>query len=109
MLTQSRSPGNRGSFREVCSETECLMSQGRSNLDSQEHKTQSSLFLVRLWLLDPGDHQGDGQGELSGRVIHIVSGRACNFVRVTTLGPLLIEMLLEATSDKEAKAPDAIP
>jgi hypothetical protein len=66
-------------------------------MKSQEHKNASSLFLVRLWQPE----SGDAQPEWNGRVVHITSGKASNFLDLPTLAPLLLEMLARMQENRE--------
>ena len=58
-------------------------------MKSQDHKIGSSLFLVRLW----HSESDEAQPEWAGRVVHITSGEASNFLDLSALAPLLLEML----------------
>ena len=58
-------------------------------MKGQDRKTGSSLFLVRLWQPESNDAQADW----TGRVVHITSGEASNFLDLSTLAPLLLDML----------------
>ena len=71
-------------------------------MKAQEHKNASSLFLVRMWQPDGGD----ARSEWSGRVVHITSGKASNFLHLPGLAALLLEMLGESheeASDEEVR------
>jgi hypothetical protein len=65
------------------------LASGGLHMKSQGQKISSSLFLVRLWQSESDDAQADW----TGRVIHVASGEASNFLDLSTLAPLLLELL----------------
>lgn len=56
--------------------------------DEASPSHSSSLFLLRLWK----DKGARGESVLAGRLIHVTSGRASDFLDLATLNSLLAEM-----------------
>ncbi len=70
-----------------------------------QQKNGSSLFLVRLWQPE----SEDAQSEWSGRVVHIISGKASNFLHLPGLSALLLEMLGERQGNQEKADSGIVP
>lgn len=72
----------------------------------------SSLFLLRLWWeeekpppdANPSIDEGEGS-RLHGRLLHVTTGRACNFDNWADLADLVHGMLLPPTQQVSITAP----
>lgn len=68
----------------------------------QPHASSSALFLVRIWRRDVPH----GEVVWSGRLIHVASGKAHNFLELAGLNLLLTEMLGQSSDEVTTKPAD---